>query len=149
MRWRALQEGQIYVRQNLNDDELTVTDIQEKIAAGDKHIADRIMQYGENLRGSRQFWNARRCELSDMIKQLGSEGMIFFTFSSADLHWPELHKLMPSIESSEVENTNHRHKNLVENPHTAAWFFDKRFEIFFNDVLIKQWNLEDWWYRYE
>src|SRR5437016_3883810 len=84
-----------------------------------------------------------------MIKQLGSEGMIFFTFSSADLHWPELHKLMPSIESSEVENTNHRHKNLVENPHTAAWFFDKRFEIFFNDVLIKQWNLEDWWYRYE
>jgi hypothetical protein len=25
-----------------------------------------------------------------MIRQLGSQGMVFFTFSVADLHWPEL-----------------------------------------------------------
>src|SRR5579864_9124415 len=124
MRWRALQGGQIYVKQNLNDDELTVTDIQEKIAAGDKHMADRIMQFGEGLRGSRQFWKSRRSELSDMIKQLGSQGMIFFTFSSADLHWPELHKLMPQIENAEQDELMKiHHKNLVKNPHTVAWFF--------------------------
>ena len=56
MRWRALQEGRVYVKQNLNDGELTVNDIQEKIATGDKYMADRIMQYGEGIRGSRQFW---------------------------------------------------------------------------------------------
>ena len=150
MRWRALQEGQIYVKQNLDDDELTVSDIQEKIAAGDKHMADRIMQFGEGLRGSRQFWKARRSELSDMIKQLGSQGMVFFTFSSADLHWPELHKLMPQIANPDQdEPMKIRHRNLVENPHIAAWFFNKRFEIFFEDVLIKQWDLEEYWYRYE
>ena len=81
-----------------------------------------------------------------MIKQLGSDGMIFFTFSSADLHWPELHKLMPG---GNTEDTNLRHKNLVDNPHIAAWFFNKRFEIFFNCVLKKHWNLEEWWYRFE
>ena len=49
----------------------------------------------------------------------------------------------------ENESTNLRHKNLVDNPHIAAWFFNKRFEIFFNNVLKKQWNLEEWWYRFE
>ena len=44
------------------------------------------MRFGEGLRGSRQFWNARRYELSDMIKQIGTQGLIFFTFSAADLH---------------------------------------------------------------
>ena len=89
------------------------------------------MQYGEGIRESRQFWMARRYELTDMIKQLGSDGLIFFTFSSADLHWPELHKLIP------------------DNPHIAAWFFNKRFEVFFEDVLKKRWDLEEWWYRFE
>src|SRR6266536_6141340 len=95
MRWSALQEGQVYVKQNLRDEQIDVTDIQEMIANGDNKMADRIMRYGEGLRGSRQFWMARKCELSDMIKQIGHQGLIFFTFSAADFHWPELHKLMP------------------------------------------------------
>ena len=61
----------------------------------DSHMADRIMRFGEGLRGSRQFWHRRQSELSDMIKQLGSQGMVFFTFSAADFHWPDLHALMP------------------------------------------------------
>ena len=55
MRWRALQEGKVYVKQSLADAQTTVTDIQERINQGDSHIADRIMRFGEGLRGSRQF----------------------------------------------------------------------------------------------
>ncbi len=44
------------------------------------------MQFDEGLCGSQQFWNARRWELSNMIKQIGSQSLIFFTFSTADLH---------------------------------------------------------------
>src|SRR5579862_7106014 len=110
MRWRALQEGRVYVKQNLEDDQLEVADIQEMIAGGDKKLADRIMRYGEGLQGTRQFWMARRNELSDMIKQIGHQGMIFFTFSAADLHWPELHKLMPGAGTTidEAESTQQR-----------------------------------------
>src|SRR5688572_5226936 len=92
MRWRALQEGKVYVKQNLTDDQITVSDIQERIIQGDNRMADRIMRFGEGLRGFRQFWNARSNELYDIIKQIDSQGLIFFTFSAADLHWPELHK---------------------------------------------------------
>jgi len=57
-------------------------------------------------------------------------------FNAADLHWPDLHKLMPS--SSKKKRTGSaecNHQNIVDNPHIAIWFFSKRFEIFFNDVL--------------
>jgi len=144
MRWRALQEGRVYVKQNLDDDQLEVADIQEMIAGGDKRLADRIMRFGEGLRGTRQFWMARRYELSDMIKQVGNQGMIFFTFSAADLHWPELHKLMPDNNfidgtvHNEAESAEQRQRNIVENPYIAAWFFNKRFETFLKDVLISQ-----------
>src|SRR6185369_8478732 len=76
---------------------------------------------------------------------------IFFTFSAADLHWPELHKLMPSSEDSmgETVSAKRYNQNVIDNPHVAAWFFNKRFEVFLKDVLIKRWDLEDWWYRYE
>ncbi len=52
MRWKALQEGRVYVKQNLNDEQLDVTDIQEMIADGDKQLADQIMRYGEGLCGT-------------------------------------------------------------------------------------------------
>jgi ATP-dependent DNA helicase PIF1 len=153
MRWRALQEGKVYVKQSLNGEQLTVEDVQEMVDS-DSHMADKVVRFGESLRGTRQFWNKRRFELTDMVKQLGSQGMIFFTFSAADLHWPELHKLMPRGEHSrnpitEPEISKQRRQNLIDNPHIAAWFFEKRFKLFLEKVLIPKWKLEDWWYRFE
>lgn len=93
MQWRALQEGRVYVKQTLNGRQLTIEEVQEMVDENN-HLADQVIQFGKSLHGTRQFWNKRRGELSDMIKQIGPQGLIFFTFSAADLHWPELHKLM-------------------------------------------------------
>ena len=98
-----MQERRIYIKQNLKDEQIDVSDIQNMIANGDKHLADRIMRYGEGLHGSRQFWIARRYELSDLIKQIGHQGLLFFTFSAADFYWQELHNLMPNFENSGEE----------------------------------------------
>ena len=122
MRWRALQEEKVYVRQNMSDSQLDVTDVQEMIENGDKQLADRIMRYGEGIRGSRQFWMARKYELSDLVKQIGHQGLIFFTFSVANFHWPELHKLMPDyeIDANEADLAKRRQQNIIKNPHIAA-----------------------------
>src|SRR2546421_9736259 len=89
-------------------------------------MADRIVRFGEGLRGTCQFWIRRRFELADMIRQLGSQGMVFFTFSAADLHWPDLHNLMPHGESqsplTEQDAVKYRRQDLINNPHIAAWF---------------------------
>ncbi|GBC48157.2 uncharacterized protein LOC105316640 [Rhizophagus irregularis DAOM 181602=DAOM 197198] len=80
-----------------------------------------IMRFGEGLRESRQF-------------------------CAANLHWPKLHQLMPSNGNRKTSAKRH-HQNIVDNPHIADWFFYKQFEIFFNDILKKQWDLKDWWFR--
>ena len=57
-----------------------------------------------------------------MIKQIGYQGLLFFTFSAADLHWPELHKLMPEDRYSDDESilAKKRQQNLIKNPHIAT-----------------------------
>uniref|UniRef100_U9SKQ4 Helitron helicase-like domain-containing protein n=1 Tax=Rhizophagus irregularis (strain DAOM 181602 / DAOM 197198 / MUCL 43194) TaxID=747089 RepID=U9SKQ4_RHIID len=70
----------------LNGSQLTIGDIQEMMK-DDNHMVDRVMRFGEGLRGTRQFWQKRSSELYDMIKQLGAKGIIFFTFSAADGSW--------------------------------------------------------------
>ena len=89
------------------------------------NIIDRVLHYGKGLHGTCQYWMHRRAELIDMIKQLGSQGMVFFTFSAADMHWLDLHNLMPSGENSvEAESSQdavrRRRKDLIDNPHIAA-----------------------------
>mgnify|MGYP006183953213 CR=1 FL=1 len=95
---------------------------------------------------------ARRNELSDMVKQIGHQGLIFYTFSAADFHWPELHKLMPDCGNDgddEVEISKKRQQNIIDNPHITAWFFNRRFVDFLNDVLTPVWDIEEYCYRYE
>ncbi|CAB4412465.1 unnamed protein product [Rhizophagus irregularis] len=153
MRWRALSEGRVFVRQNLEEGQLTVSEILD-LMESDAHITDKVLRYGEGLRGTCQYWLRRRAELLDMIKQMGSKGMIFFTFSAADTHWPDLHDLMPNGENPAETETiqeaaKRRRKDLIDNPHIAAWYFEKRFKAFFEKVLIPKWGLVDWWYRFE
>src|SRR5687768_6436051 len=49
----------------------------------------------------------------------------------------------------ESETAKQRQQNIIENPHIATWFFNERFEKFLNNVLIPQWDIEDYWYQYE
>ncbi|GBB90822.1 hypothetical protein RclHR1_17900004 [Rhizophagus clarus] len=79
------------------------------------------------------------------------KGMIFFTFSAADLYWPNLHKLMPDGENSmdeesDMKRSKHQHQDLIDNPHIAAWFFEKQFKVFIETGLIPKWGLENYWY---
>ena len=57
------------------------------------------MHFGTTLRGTRSYWEKCRAELSDLLHQIGTP-TIFFTLSAADMHWPDLHALMPRTEPS-------------------------------------------------
>jgi hypothetical protein len=50
---------------------------------------------------------------------------------------------------TELEADKYRRQDLINNPHIAAWFFEKCFKLFLEKVLNPKWNLEDWWYRFE
>ncbi|PKB95056.1 hypothetical protein RhiirA5_437452 [Rhizophagus irregularis] len=71
MRWRALSEGCIFVRQNLEEGQLIAAEILDLVETNN-NIIDRMLHYGDGLRGTRQYWIHCRAELIDMLKQLGS-----------------------------------------------------------------------------
>jgi len=57
-------------------------------------LAARVARLGDQLRGTRPYWQARRRELMGMIKDLKCPH-VFATASAADLQWIDLHHLMP------------------------------------------------------
>jgi hypothetical protein len=86
-----------------------------------------------------------------MIKDLGCPHL-FFTFSAADIQWLDLHHHMPHQvpqDAIEAERAKIFNQNLNENPGIAAYWFQKRFEIFFKTVITKKFAIKEHWYRFE
>ena len=54
----------------------------------------RLSPYSANITGSDAYWYQRRRELEATFEQKLA-ATIFFTFSYADNHWADLHRLMP------------------------------------------------------
>ncbi|KAF5194757.1 hypothetical protein FRX31_015656, partial [Thalictrum thalictroides] len=70
-RWRALALGDVYVKRNPQDGELSIQDIQNMLLSGDRQIAKRLSYYGKSIRGTRAYWwYTRLKELTAMVKQL-------------------------------------------------------------------------------
>ena len=82
------------------------------------NFANRVLHYGINLCGTKQYWYKQRSILIAMVDTLGLP-TIFFTHSAADLQWPELANLICSDPASKVS----RVKAVIENPAVADWFF--------------------------
>ena len=115
-------------------------------------LAARIARLADQLRGTRPYWQARRRELMGMIKDLKCPH-VFVTASAADVQWKDLHhRFMPrkvSPDSTEHDRMRLFSTNLNENPAIAAYWFQKRWELFFKHVLQKKFKIKDYWWRYE
>ena len=65
----------------------------------------KLSRYVANVTGSSAYWYKVKEDLQAIITAKGAP-TIFFTFSSADLYWPELHSLF----SSYVDNLSKEDK---------------------------------------
>jgi ATP-dependent DNA helicase PIF1 len=113
-------------------------------------LADRIAYFGANLRGARPYWTSKRNDLVAIIKDIKLPHF-FATASAADVQWKDLHCLMPQeapINAIEQERIRICNQNL-NNPAIAAWYFYKRWMIFFEHVLRPKFDIQDWWFRFE
>ncbi|CAB4041007.1 ATP-dependent DNA helicase PIF1, partial [Paramuricea clavata] len=108
-RKRILQQSGIFLKQNPGEAHLTIDELRE-MAAGNNSAAfmSKISRYIGNISGSNAYWNKVREELKAIITNVGAP-TIFFTFSSADMHWPELHSLLgtnTANSSSDIRRQN-------------------------------------------
>ena len=112
--------------------------------------------------GLSPYWHMHRAQLTAMIRQLGSPHL-FFTLSAADLHWPELHRIIEqqraernggdSLDINTLDPATAYDRcitNLTEFPHIVASFLQVRVKLFLN-AIGKCHNMKqvDFWYRFE
>jgi hypothetical protein len=86
-----------------------------------------------------------------MESQLGLP-TVFLTLSAADLHWPDLIRLMdPSLSEEEIMSMSDRERCqlLASTPLAPSLFFYERAEFFLDKILKGKFGVIDHWRRYE
>jgi fructoselysine-6-P-deglycase FrlB-like protein len=90
-RKRILQQSGIFLKQNPGEAHLTIDELREMANSGNANLfISKVSRYVGNIAGTNAYWNKVRDELKAIIANVGAP-TLFFTFSSADMHWPELH----------------------------------------------------------
>ena len=145
MRHHALQTGRIYVLQNPHDGHLTIDELREMVGHGSDRLSNRVLHFGATLRGTRQFWQKQKTQLTAMVDTLGLP-TVFFTLSATDLQWPELANL---LNVGETEDSAGRSRAVVENPCMADWFFYHRVLKFMDMFFVGILKAKDYWLRFE
>ena len=145
MRHRALGAGQIYVKQNTTDAQLTVQELRDMVSVGGEVFSRRVLHYATSLRGTRSYWFKQRSRLISMIDTLGLP-TVFYTHSAADLQWPELAQLTCPDDPT---NSTRRSQALRDNPAVADWFFYHRIQLFLRHFYVDVLGVTDYWFRFE
>ena len=98
MRKRTSEHSALIVKQQLGDEHLSVSDLQQKIGNGDSLVAEKILYFGACLRGTSQYWAQRSKELISLIQYQINTGKglpsFFTTGSCAEFHFKALRRLL-------------------------------------------------------
>ena len=104
-----------------------------------------MSSYAANITNSDAYWTKRRYELLATIEQRGLP-TFFFTFSYANIHWPDLHRLMPGTQST---TRSQRYKNVLNNPHLVDWYYGYRLDEFIKLIFVETLRCKWYYYRHE
>ena len=115
---RTLQQTTIFMKQNPSEAHLTIEDLRNMVMNDSSSFMSKLSRYVANITGSNAYWYTIK-DLKAIIAYKEAP-TIFFTFSSAEMQWPELHSLFN--ENSGDLNHEQRRKN-IDNPHLVDWFF--------------------------
>lgn len=95
------------------------------------------------VQGSDVYWYKVREDLKAIVTTVGTP-TLFFTFSLADMHWPELHALLGNENGTNEE----RRQAVINNLQIfGLFFFSQRLESFVKHWLYK--TLDAKWHRYD
>ena len=126
-RMRTLQQTGIFLKQNPGEAHLTIDELREMAASDNSAVfISKVSRYVANIAGSNAYWHRIKEDLKTIITNVGTP-TLFFTFSSADMHWPELHSLLGG---NSDDSNDAKRQNVINNLHIVDCFFTQRLECF-------------------
>lgn len=111
-----------------------------------EHLMKRLQRYTAKVQGSNQYWFQRHQELLALLDQKGPL-TFFWTVSSADTYWPELHNLMHPPGAQPTHQM--RMQAVISNPHITDRYFTAKLSDWIDHWLYKTLDAEWHWCRYE
>jgi len=120
-RKHIFQQTGIFLKQNPGEAHLTTEEIKQ--IASTNHIGtftSKVSCYLGNISGSDAYWQKAKEDLKAVISHDGLP-TFFFTFSSADMHWPELHTLFGHLYEN-LPSPECNYQNVISNPHITDFF---------------------------
>ena len=147
-RHQLLSQAKVYLQHHSEDARLSIEDLKRMV---DTSQADQLMQrlqrYAAKVQGSSQYWYQRHQELQALLEQRGPP-TFFWTVSSADMYWPEMHNLMPHSVGGRPSHSDCV-SAVITNPHIADWYFYSRLTDFVDHWLYRALDADWHWYRFE
>ncbi len=145
-RHQLLSQANVYLRQHPADANMTMEELKQMVnSMSANQMVNRLQRYVSKVQGTNQYWYQRLQELVALIEQKGCP-TFFFTFSAADMHWPDLQKLLMNDEGA---SRSERAQAVIDNPHLTDWFFMQRLQEFVRHWLSGILDAEWHWYRFE
>ena len=140
-------------------------DLHAEIASGKTHICDALSRFVNTIPGNRAYWR-RQSNLLDsydffLQATYNQTWTVFYTLSHADLHCPDLHRMLPGHErymnsdGSRLDGVDSRtdyrmrREALIEHPHIVAYHFYRRANEFRENVLKQVLGFDDFCARFE
>ena len=109
------------------DANMTMEDLKQMAnSMSANQMVNRLQRYVSKVQGTNQHWYQWLQEFLALIEQKGCP-TFFFTFSAADMHWPDLQRL---LQNDEGAARSERAQAVIDNPHLTEWFFMQRMQEF-------------------
>lgn len=103
-----------------------------------------MTRYSANVSGSDGYWLRQQDKPKNAVEQLPSL-TVFTTYSTADHHWFDFHRLMPSFLKGSPPDIQQRNREIIQKPHLADWWFSERLHQW-KKVLLGPQIADQLWY---
>ena len=157
---------------------LTKEQLVENVRANNWETINHLQAFGAQIPGTPSYFQFERSKSNAFEKclRIDSNGEValnaFMTFSVADLHWPDLHRLLPGHEKymdktvvkhmrdipadanqeeyiTEAEDNRLRREAVSDNGNVVDEFVHQKFKLFLNEILVQELGVTDYIVRFE
>ena len=116
---------------------LTVEELQAMFGnLSSEHLMKQLQRYAAKVQGSNQYRFQRHQELRALLNQKGPP-IFFWTVSSADTYWPELHNLVMHPPGTQPTHRM-RVQAVINNLHITDWYFSSKLSEWIDRPLAIQ-----------
>ena len=113
---------------------MSVNELITKVQASDEYLEASLSTMLQSVRGTKQFWWAKKSDLKCMISHWGSP-TLFVTFSCAEYTWADMASYLRKVNN--VSDSYDIGRLCTEDPVSVSRKFSMKFHAFFRTVICK------------